>query len=432
LSLFAELQTRCRAAGPIRIAVVGTGFLGAGLVRRIGAIEGMVPALAANRTLSRAVAALRTAGVDEDAIDVCEDAHGAWAALRRGRYVATSSLGMGAQVPGIDVVMEATGDPLVGAEVALDAIAAGRHVIAANPETHATVGPALRALADSGGVVYSDVMGDEPGNLNLLYEHCAGIGLEPVVAGNFKGVLKRYATPATQAAYAEANHLKPWIATAAADGTKLSFEMATVANATGLPPAVRGMIGPAVTDLESLISNLDRAGLLTCGPVVDYALGPFSGVFLVTHGQDAILRQEFRYLKMGEGPYYLFTRPKLLIHYEAPLSAAEAVLHHSATVAPRGAPVAEVVTVAKRDLEAGRRLDGIGGFDCYGLVTTAADAAVQRLLPMGLSGFARMERDVARDEPIGRADVSFAVDNRLLELRRRQDAMFCAPGWSLR
>jgi predicted homoserine dehydrogenase-like protein len=411
-------------AGPIRIAVVGTGFFGAGLVRRIGAIAGMVPALAANRTVSRAVAALREAGVEPTAIDVCEDANSAQAALGRGRYVATSLLGLAAEVPGIDVVMEATGDTLVGVEVALDAIAAGKHVIAANAETHATAGPALQALARSAGVVYSDVMGDEPGNLNLLYEHCAGIGLEPLVAGNFKGVLMRYATPATQAAFAEAHRLKPWIATAAADGTKLNFEMATVANATGLPPAAQGMVGPAVADLESLISTFEHAGLLERGPVVDYALGPFSGVFLVTVGRDAVLRQEFRYLKMGEGPFYLFTRPKLLVHYEAPLSAAEAVLHHSATVAPRGAPIAEVVTVAKRDLKAGSYLDGVGGFDCYGLITGAADAAAQGLLPMGLAGFACLEHDVARDEPIGRADVSFRADNRLLDLRRHQDAMF--------
>jgi predicted homoserine dehydrogenase-like protein len=424
LSLFAELEERSRVAGPIRIAVVGTGFFGSGLVRRICAIDGMVPAVAANRTVARAVAALRAAGVAPDSIDVCEDADAARASLARGRYVATSNLGLAPRVSGIDVIMEATGDPLVGAEIALDAIAARKHVIAANPETHSTVGPALQALAESAGVVYSDVMGDEPGNLNLLYEHCAGIGLEPVVAGNFKGVLKRYATPATQAAFAEAHGLKPWIATAAADGTKLNFEMATVANATGLPPAARGMVGPAVTDLESLIPTFHRAGLLERGPIVDYALGPFSGVFLVTLGEDPVLRQEFRYLKMGDGPYYLFTRPKLMLHYEAPLSAAEAVLHHSATVAPRGAPVAEVVAVAKRDLEAGRQLDGLGGFDCYGLIATAAGAAAQGLLPMGLSGLARLERDVARDEPIGTADVTFAEDNRLLELRRRQDAMF--------
>jgi predicted homoserine dehydrogenase-like protein len=424
VSIFAELERRCRAAGPIRIAVVGTGYFGAGLVRRIRSIAGMQPAVAANRTLSRAVDALTAAGIDRSTIEVCGDPAAAQAALSRGHHVATSSLTLSAHLPAVDVVMESTGDTLVGATVALEAIRAGKHVVAANPETHATVGPMLANLAESAGVVYSDVMGDEPGNLNMLYQHCLGIGLDPVVAGNFKGMLNRHSTPATQAAFAEAHRLKPWIATAAADGTKLNFEMATVANATGLGPAARGMVGPAITDSEALIAEFHRAGLLDGEPIVDYALGRFSGVFLIARSDDQVLRGEFRYLKMGDGPWYLFQRPKLLIHYEAPLSAAEAVLHQSATVAARGAPVAEVVTVAKRDLRAGQPLDGIGGFDCYGLITTAGEANTQGLLPMGLAGFACLERDVAQDEPIRASDVSFPDDNQLLELRREQDAFF--------
>jgi predicted homoserine dehydrogenase-like protein len=421
MSIFTELARRCRTAGPIRVAVVGTGYFGAGLVRRLEAIDGLEAVVAANRTLSRAHDALRSAGVPADEIEVCDDASSAQAALERGRRVATSSLMTAASLPGVDVVMEATGDTLVGTEVALEAIAAGKHLVAANPETQATVGPALQRLAEQAGVVYSDVMGDEPGNLAMLHEHCTGIGLQAVVAGNFKGVLKPHATPATQAAFAEAHGLKPWIAVAAADGTKLNFEMATVANATGYRPLPGGMVGPAVDDLDSLVSEFDHLGLLERGPTIDYVLGPFSGVFLIARSDDPLLRREFRYLKMGDGPHYLFTRPKLMIHYEAPLSAAEAVLHGAATVAPRGAPVAEVVAIAKQDLRAGRQLDGIGGFDCRGVVMDAHQAASEGLLPMGISSFARLERDVRCDEPVRWADVAFPEDNRLLELRACQD-----------
>jgi predicted homoserine dehydrogenase-like protein len=428
VSIFTELARRCRTAGPIRVAVVGTGYFGAGLVRRLEAIDGLEAAVAANRTLARAQDALLSAGVPADEIEVCDDAVDAWAALERGRRVATSSLVTAASLPGIDVVMEATGDPLVGTEVALEAIAAGKHLVAANPETQATVGPALQRLAEEAGVVYSDVMGDEPGNLAMLHEHCTRIGLEAVVAGNFKGVLKPYATPATQAAFAEAHGLKPWIAAAAADGTKLNFEMATVANAIGYRPPQPGMAGPEVDDLDSLVSEFDRLGLLERGPIVDYALGPFSGVFLIARSEDPVLRREFRYLKMGDGPYYLFTRPKLMLHYEAPLSAAEAALHDAATVAPGGAPVAEVVAVAKQQLPAGHKLDGIGGFDCRGMVMDARQAVLEGLLPMGISGFARLDRDVRRDEPVRWADVAFPEDNRLLVLRASQDAAYAGIG----
>jgi predicted homoserine dehydrogenase-like protein len=424
VSLFSELDRRSQQEGPIRVAVIGTGFLGTGLVRRIGAIEGMVPVLAANRTLTRAVEALVAAGIDPSAIDVCHAASTAETALTRGRRVATSSLTLAAHLPSVDVIMEATGDTLVGATVALEAIRAGKSIVAANPETQATVGAVLGVQADAAGVVYSDILGDEPGNLNALYQHCTGIGLEPVVAGNFKGVLNRYATPSTQAAYANAHNLKPWIAAAAADGTKLNLEMATVANANGLSPATRGMVGPAITDIDDLISVFERVGLLQGSPIVDYALGPFSGVFVITRSDDPVLQREFHYLKMGDGPWYLFHRPKLLIHYEAPLSAAEAVLHGTATVAPRGAPVAEVVAIAKRDLDAGRQLDGIGGFDCYGLITMTEDSQREGLLPIGLAAFASLEREVPRDEPIRIPDVSFPTDNLLLELRRQQDTLF--------
>jgi predicted homoserine dehydrogenase-like protein len=245
----------------------------------------------------------------------------------------------------------------------------------------------------------------------------------PIVAGNCKGVLKRYATPETQAAFAQAHNLKPWIASAAADGTKLNIEMAVVANATGMAPTVRGMAGPQTT-LETVLADLDRLGLLEHGPIVEYTLGIPNGVFVIVHSDDPEVRSDFRYLKMGDGPYYLLYRPHVLIHYEAPLSAAEAVLHGAATITPAGAPVAEVAAFAKQDLPAGRRLDGIGGFDCYGLIVRAEDAQAERLLPIGLAAFARLTRPIAKDEPIPYDAIELEEENVVTELRRQQDDLF--------
>lgn len=238
---------------------MGTGFFGSGLVRRIARIPGLVTAVAANRTVSRAVDALAAAGVDRASIRVCDDPVAAQAALDDGCSVATSVLDLPAHLPDIDVVMEATGDVLVGTRIAHDAIGAGKHIVAANPETQATVGPMLQVLAEAAGVVYSDVAGDEPGILKGLLDYCQGLGFSPLVAGNCKGVLKRYATPETQAAFAEAHNLKPWIATAAADGTKLNFELAIVANATGMRPSERGMVGPR-TSLDALVPTSAALG----------------------------------------------------------------------------------------------------------------------------------------------------------------------------
>ncbi len=421
MEIFTDLDRRDRAAQPIRIAVIGTGFFGAGLVRRIAAIRGLLPAVAANRTPDRAVEAFLAAGIDRAAICRCDDLVSAQAALDQGRYVATGILDLPAQLAGVDVVMEATGDILVGTTLALDAIRHKKHFVAANVETQATVGAILKTLADEVGVVYSDIAGDEPGMLKTLHTACVGLGLTPLVAGNCKGVLKRYATPTTQAAFAQAHGLQPWLATAAADGTKLNFEMATVANATGMPPAVRGMVGPS-SNLETLIADFDRHGLFSHGPIVDYALNGGRGVFVVTHSDDPQLRRDFRYLRLGDGPYYLFHDPYVLIHHAAPLSAARAVLYGAATIAPSGAPVADVATYAKRALRAGERLDGIGGERCYGLIVRADEARDEGLLPIGLACYARLRRDIPIDQPVTRDAIDFEENNLVLELRRQQDA----------
>lgn len=424
MDIFVDLARRQREGRPVRVAVVGTGYFGAGLIRRLAAIPGMQPVVAANRTLSRAIDALLAAGFARATIRVCDDPHTAQAALDKGQVVATTILDLAAHLAGVDVVMEATGDVLLGATLALDAIEHGKHFVAANVETQATVGPILKARADAAGVVYSDVDGDEPGMLNALLASCRGLGFTPLVAGNFKGVLKRYATPTTQAAFAQAHNLQPWIATAAADGTKLNFELCTVANANGLPPATRGMVGPPTTSPDTLLAEFARQGLFEHGPIVEYALGGGRGVFVVAHSDDPQFQQEFRYLKMGDGPYYLFHDPYVLIHYTAPLSAARAALYSTPTIAPVGTPVADVVAFAKRSLTAGKRLDGIGGADCYGLIVRADETRDEGLLPIGLASYARLTRDLPADQPIPLDAVEFEEENLVIELRRRQDSMF--------
>jgi len=428
MNIFVDLERRMRARGrPVRAAVVGTGYFGSGLIRRLSVIKGMTAAVAANRTLERAIDALRSAGVADSAIRVCDDPIAAEALLDDGYFVATSSLTLAAHIPSVDVVMEATGNIVVGSEVALEVIRSGKHFVAANPETQCTIGALLGRLAEQAGVVYSDVDGDQAGILKDLYDYCVGLGLEPLVAGNCKGVLKRYATPGTQAAFATANGIQPWMASAAADGTKLNIEQAILANATGMGVAVMGMVGPQ-TSVETLLADFERLGLFEHGPIVEYTLGIPSGTFMVVRSEDAYVRADLQYLKMGGGPYYMLYRPHVLVHYAAPLSAAEAVLYGTPTIAPRGAPVAEVATFAKRDLRAGQRLDGIGGFDTYGLIVAAAQSARENLLPIGICEFATLTRDVRQDEPVSYDAVMFEeADSPVLQLRRQQDAFFGAP-----
>src|SRR5438105_2095897 len=222
-----------RATPPIGVGVVGTGYFGSGLLRRLALLHDFEPRIAANRSIDRAIGAFERAGIPRDRVVQTCDVREAQQALDVGRPVVTTDILLPCRLSGVDVICEATGDLLVGATVAEAAIRAGKHVVAANSDTQATVGPILNVLANKAGVVYSDIEGDEPGLLKNLIDYCESLGLEVVVAGNGKGVLKRAATPHSQAAFAAEHRLQPWLATAAADGTKLNLELTVVANATG-------------------------------------------------------------------------------------------------------------------------------------------------------------------------------------------------------
>jgi predicted homoserine dehydrogenase-like protein len=406
---------------PISVGIVGTGYFGSGLLRRLALLDGFAPRVAANRTLERALAAFQRSGIDQHDVVITDDEQVAESAVQAGRYVATTDLLLPSALSGIDVIAEATGDLLVGARVALTALNAGKHVVAANSDVQATIGPMLKVIADRAGVVYTDIDGDEPGLLKGLVDNCGDMGLEVVVAANGKGVLKRHATPQTQAAYAAEYGIQPWLATAAADGTKLNFEMTVVANAIGFVPGKRGMYGPVV-DVRRTMEEYHELGLLDGGHYVDYVLGA-RGVFVIVRSDDPVTQSDFNYLKLGDGPFYLLHRPEVLVHYAAPFSIRRA-MKGQATVTPLGAPVAETVAVAKRDLEPGQRLDGVGGFDTYGQIVRADEANRDQLLPIGLAQYTRTRRRLRKDEPIPYCDVVVEDNNLAIELRRKQDEMF--------
>lgn len=426
MNVFTDLERRAARLGrPVEVGVVGAGFLGGGLVHHLAKIRGMRPAVVANRTPERALAALARAGVDPSRIERTEDPERASRAVEAGRWVVTASPALPALVPRVDVVVEATGTLRVGAEVALEAIRNRKHIVAANPEVMCTVGALLEDRAERAGVVYTDIDGDQPGIILNLYNWAAGLGLEPVVAGNCKGVLKRYATPKTQEEFARKAGISPWIATAAADGTKLALEMAIVANATGMRPVRTGMVG-LETKLETLLEDFSKAGLLSAGPIVEYTLGIPSGVFVVARSEDPHVRGEFRYLKMGDGPDYLFYRPYVLCQFETPLTIAEAVLYETPTIAPRGMPTADVATWAKRDLRSGERLGPIGGENHYGLVVGRETLRREGGLPVGLAEFAVLRRDVRKDAPVRLDDVELDEGELVVRLRREEDRWLSA------
>jgi predicted homoserine dehydrogenase-like protein len=323
-------------------------------------------------------------------------------------------------------MIETTGDFNFGARSTEAAIRNGKHVVI-GAELDATVGPELKRQADMREVVVTGMDGDEPAvNMNLL-RLVRTIGLEPVLAGNIKGFLNHYRDPDTQIAFAATWGQNPRMMASFADGTKLAAECAILGNATGFGIWQRGMKGYEVPAISDLPSKLDAAELLI-SPKVDYVLGaaPGAGGFVVAYEGDAVRGQALRYLKMGEGPLHVFTRPFHLPHLEVPLSAARAVLWGDAAITPLGSPVLEVLAVAKRDLKPGEMLDGVGGFTWYGLVETAGTLRQEGLLPMGLAEGATVVRPIAVDTPLTYDDVEIAEGTAVARLRRQQDQQFAS------
>ena len=383
-----RLDERARAGEPVNVALVGSGFMGRAVARRLVATTGLRLVAVANRTLAAAEAALADAGADASRTAVTTDAE---AVCRE---------------ESVDVVIEATGAIDHGAQVALEAIRNGKHVVLMNMALDATLGPLLRTRAEQAGVVYTQTDGDEPAVAMNLIRLVRSLGLRPVAAGNLKGFYDPYRNPDTQREFAAGVGQDPQMVASYADGTKLALEATVLANATGFGVASRGMVGYRCDHVRDLAQLLDPGTLLET-PLVDYALGaePGSGVFVVVYEDDPEAARYLRYFKLGDGPLYVFYTPFHLPHLEVALTAARAALEGDAAVAPAGAPVCEAITVAKRDLQAGESLDGLGGFAAYALIENAATSLGERLLPIGLSEGRRLARDVARDEPIAFADL---------------------------
>lgn len=418
------LEKREEAGNPVRLALIGAGYMGRGIVLQIAAgMVGMRLVAVANRTLAEAERAYREAGIElprkVETVAQLEDA------VANQQCAITDDAQLLCQAEGIDAVIEATGEVEFGAQIAMAAIAHGKHVILMNAELDATLGPILKVYADRAGVVITDTDGDEPGVAMNLYRFVKTIGYRPVLAGNLKGFIDPYRTPETQRAFAAKVNQKPPMITSFADGTKLSMEATILANATGLKVGKRGMFGHRCEHVKEMLNHFTPEQLLDCG-LVDYALGaePGTGAFVVGYNDHPIKQQYMSYFKMGNGPLYLFYTPYHLPHLQLSLTAARAVLFHDPTITPRGAPVCDVITIAKRDLKVGETLDGIGGFACYGVIENAEVCQAENLLPMGLAQGCRLKHDVPRDQAIVYSDVELPPGRLADQLRSEQSNFF--------
>ena len=412
---------------PIRVAMIGAGFMGKAIALQICSFTpGMELVAISNRRLQKAVLAYEDAGITDfqevTTIEQLEDN------IRHKRYSITNDPFLVCRAAGIDVVIEVTGAIEFGAEVTLAAIENGKHVVLMNAELDGTVGPILKKYAEEAGVVLTNSDGDQPGVTMNLYRFVKSMGLKPVLCGNMKGLHDPYRNPTTQEGFAMKWGQKPAMVSSFADGSKISFEQAIIANGTGMRVAKRGMLGPNAPgiQLKDAISLFPAEELLNGPGIVDYIVGaePGPGVFVLATTDHPVQQHYLNLYKLGTGPFYLFYTPYHLCHLEVPNTVARAALFHDAALTPLDKPCVEVVAAAKTDLKAGSVIDGIGHYMTYGLCENIETSTAENLLPIGIAENCILRHDIPKDQVLTYDDV-ILPDGRLVDrLRREQMAYF--------
>lgn len=414
-----------KEGGCIRVGLVGAGQMGRGLISQIEGMYGMRVVITADLFPENIKAAYRRAGVPDTRILETQDFDKADQAIASGYSVATTEAELIPQLSNVDVIVDATGMPDIGAKVAWEAIRHKKHIVMLNVEADVTVGPWLKKQADDAGVVYTGSAGDEPGAIMELHDFADALGFEIVALGKGKNnALNVHANPDTAREEAAAKGSSPKMLASFQDGTKTMVEMTAVANATGFVPDIPGMHGrkAQLAELPGLFSLKEAGGMLNRTKIVDYVDGVAPGVFAIISSSMQEVHDTMKYLKMGSGPNYVLYRPYHLTSLETPLSIARAYLQKEATIAPYFGMVAETVAVAKKELRAGEALDGIGGFSAYGKIITAADRREQEALPIGLIGpNIRLSRDVAQGSVITFHDIEITEQNTIMRLREQME-----------
>ena len=425
------LRAREQEGRPIRVGMLGAGFMAQGLANQIrNSVPGMDVVAIHGRRPDKALGVYRYAG-EEDAVVATtmgefEDA------VKAGRSVVTEDAFLLSGSEQIDAIMDVTGSVEFGARVALDAFDHGKHFIAMNAELDATIGPVLHLHAQSHDVEFSACDGDEPGLQMNLCRWVRGLGLEPRIIGNVKGLQDPYRTPETQQGFAEKWGQNPAMVTSFADGSKISFEQAIVANATGAKVLQRGMSRgmPFEGSPLELPSLYDLEAVRAVGSIVDYTVGPAAvKIFCLAEHSDPKQRHYLSLYKMGDGPLYPFWVPYHLPHFEAPNSIARVVLFRDNLAPPVNGPTVEVCAVAKRDLRAGETLDDYGMFMTYGEAVNTEEMSASRYLPEGLVEGCRLRSDVARDEVVTYDDVELPPGRVADRLRAEQYRHFFQETW---
>ncbi|MET4098606.1 putative homoserine dehydrogenase-like protein [Agrococcus sp. UYP10] len=444
MNLHELLKEREAQGQPIRVGLIGSGRFGTMYLSQARNIPGVRVLAIADINTARARESLARVGWPEDAIvDSVDD-------LSEGKTAVIANA-MDLFRTDIDVIVEATGNPIVGIKHALAAIDSGKHVMMVTVEADALAGPALAKRAKDAGVVYSMAFGDQPALIWELVDWARTSGFDVVCAGKGAKYLPGYNQMNPDNVWdhwefsdelKQSGQLNPYMHTSFRDGTKAAIEMAAVANAAGLVPGDAGLsFTPGnLEEIATVCRPESVGGVLSHEGTVDVMSSytregdwiPHNtqeGVFVVVKATNDYVSecfQEYPWHPDPTGQYAALYRPYHYVGLELNVSIANAVLRGVATGTAIGF-TADVVATAKKDLAAGDTLDGEGGFAVYGKLVSARTSVAEGYLPVALAHHVPLKNDIKQGESVRWDDVE--VDDSLaqaIELRRETEALAAA------
>ncbi|MDR7233659.1 flagellar biosynthesis protein FlgA [Agrococcus lahaulensis] len=444
MNLHELLKEREAEGQPIRVGLIGSGRFGTMYLSQARNIPGVRVLAIADINTARARESLARVGWPEgDIVDSVDD-------LTDGKTAVIADA-MDLFRTDIDVIVEATGNPIVGIKHALAAIDSGKHVMMVTVEADALAGPALAKRAKEAGVVYSMAFGDQPALIWELVDWARTSGFDVVCAGKGAKYLPGYNQMNPDNVWdhwefsdelKQSGQLNPYMHTSFRDGTKAAIEMAAVANAAALVPSDEGLsFTPGnLEEIATVCRPKDVGGVLSHEGTVDVMSSytregdwiPHNtqeGVFVVVKATNDYVSgcfQEYPWHPDPTGQYAALYRPYHYVGLELNVSIANAVLRGIATGTAVGF-TADVVATAKKDLAAGDTLDGEGGFAVYGKLVSARTSVAEGYLPVALAHHVPLKRDIAAGESVRWDDVE--IDDSLaqaIELRRETEALAAA------
>jgi predicted homoserine dehydrogenase-like protein len=439
MNLYAKLRERAAQGKPLRVGLIGAGKFAAMYLAQVPNTPGVQLVGIADLRPDNARTNLQRVGwqAERHAAD----------SLDRAANTGTTHIGEDWRAlvahPAVDIVIEATGNPIVAVEHVLEAFRHGKHVVMVTVEADALCGPLLAERARAADVIYSLAYGDQPAMICDLVDWARAAGFNVVAAGRGHKWLPHFAqsTPETVWGHygltpeqARIGGLNPKMFNSFLDGSKPAIESTAVCNATGLTPAPDGLAFPpaSIDELPAVMRLRDEGGQLhhkgqvevvsslrRDGTAIGYDIR--MGVWVVFEGDTEYIQRcftEYGVKTDPSGRYACLYKRWHLIGLEVGISVASVGLRGESTGCPTGWR-ADVVATAKRNLAAGEMLDGEGGYTVYGKLMPAADSLALRALPLGLAHEARLLQPIAAGQPVRWADV--ALDEGSLAARTRRE-----------